>query len=112
MSDPIAHDEARLRVLEVGHRQLTDQMAEIAVELREIRMALGCGESRMGSIETDLRDARETLAEVRDILQVTRAGLKVLGGIGTAVRWIGYLAAAATALWVFASHVKNGGPRP
>lgn len=104
----VVSQEDRIRILEVSNRMLTDQVAELVVEMREIR---ALSDQRLGAMEAALNAATETTAEVRDILQVAKAGLKVLGGIGTAVRWLGYLSTAALAMWAAFTAVKTGAPK-
>ena len=37
--------------------------------------------------------------EIRDVIVAGKTGLKVLGGIGTAVKWIASVAAAIVTIW-------------
>lgn len=97
--------EKRLMVLEVSNNLLTDQMAELLVELRDLRRT---GDSRLGSLETGLAANSVTTSEVRDILQVAKTGLKVIGGIGTFVKWVGGVAAAVAALWGLYVTARSG----
>ena len=104
--------EQRVRVLEVHHRVLAEQMGEISIAMRDIQSCLQRGDSRMGGLETELSKNSSTTAEVREILDTARAGLKVLGGIGTMVRWAGYLAAAGAALYTGWYMLTHGGKPP
>jgi len=104
--------DQRLRILEAGHRLLAEQIAEAVAALREGAFSAQRVESRMGILETELAANSETTTEVREILATARAGLKVLGGLGTAARWVGYLAAAATAVYALWYTVTHGGKPP
>jgi len=109
--NPLTSDQ-RLRVLEAGHRVLTEQLAEVAVRLQEVSQCLQLGEARMGNIETELRANSATTVEVREILSTAKAGFKVLGGIGTLVRWAGYLAAAGATIYTAWHMLTHGGKPP
>ena len=110
-TDPLTTDQ-RVRVLEVHHRVLAEQMAEISVAMHDIKSCLQRGDGRMGGLEAELSKNSTTTTEVREILDTARAGLKVLGGIGTMVRWMGYLAAAGAALYTGWHMLTNGGKPP
>ena len=49
-TDPLATDQ-RVRVLEVHHRVLAEQMAEISVAMHDIKSGLQRGDGRMGGLE-------------------------------------------------------------
>lgn len=105
-------DHQRIRVLEAGHRVLIEQLADVAVTMQEVKDCLQKGDNRMASLETELTTNSTVTAEVRDILSVAKVGLRVLGGVGVLVRWVGYLAAAGAAIysaWYMATH---GGKPP
>jgi len=104
--------EQRVRVLEVHHRVLAEQMAELSVVMQDIKTCLQRGDSRMGGLEHELSKNSTTTTEVREILDTARAGLHVLGGIGTLVRWAGYLAAAGAALYTGWYMLTHGGKPP
>lgn len=98
----------RIRVLEVSNRLLSDQMAELLVEVRDLRRT---GDTRLSSLEAGLAANSGTTEEVRDILQVAKAGLKVIGGIGTFVKWVGGIAAGLAALWGLYVTARSGFPK-
>lgn len=104
--------EDRIRILEVNHRLLTDQMAEVVVSMQAIERCLQTGEHRMGGIEAELRTNSTTTTEVRDILDTAKVGLRALGAIGTLVRWAGYLAAAGAALYTGWHMITHDGKPP
>lgn len=70
------------------------------------------GSRRMELFETELRENTTATLEIRDILQAARVGLKVLGGIGIAAKWLGTLAAAALAIWTFVYALLHNGATP
>lgn len=103
--DPLPSDQQRIRVLESGHRLLAEQLAEVAVCLRK-------GETRMGSIETELATNSKLTQEVRDILSAAKGAFKVLGWLGIAVKWIGGITAALTTIYVAGYTATHGGKPP
>lgn len=98
----------RIKVLEMSNRILTDQLAELLVEVRDLRRT---GDTRLSALETELAANSVTTGEVRDILQVAKTGLKVIGGIGTFVKWIGGIAAGLAALWGLYVTARGGIPK-
>ena len=104
--------ERRIEILEIGHAHMTRQMAEITVALQDVSRCLEAGTSKMSGLERELSDNSSTTREVRDILSTARLGFRVLGGLGTAVRWFGYLASAGAACYVAWHMIVNGGRPP
>lgn len=111
MADDLTNDQ-RLRMLEASNRHLTEQVAEQVAAMRAIGAMAARMDSRMGALEVELASNSEVTAEVRDMLQIGRAGLKVLGGLGTAARWVGYLSAAAASVYALAYTITHGGKPP
>lgn len=105
-------NETRLRILEAGHRALTEQQAELVVLGQGTQACLQRGESRMSNIEAELLASGAVIAEIRDILAVAKLGLRVIGGFGVAVRWVGYIAAACAAVYAFGYMILHGGKAP
>ena len=105
-------DQQRIRILESGHHALVEQLAEVAVALRDVQACMQRGDTRMGAMESELSVNSTVTAEVRDILSVAKVGLRVLGGVGTLVRWVGYLSAAGAAIYSAWYMVTHGGRPP
>lgn len=85
--------------------------------IREITSRLDAGSRRMLAIEAELKEHKKELAlntevttEIRDILRMGRAGLRVLGGLGSIAKWLGGIAAAALSIWGFVQTIKSGLP--
>lgn len=88
------------------------QDVELAARLRQIDERLDRGSQRMDLMQDELRGNTEVTTEVREILTAVRAGLRVLGGLGTAASWAGKLAAAGVALWGAFYALTHGGRPP
>lgn len=88
MSDKTTHEDLQLQTPE-------DWQTFVANELRK-------GAGRMAKIEANLKQNTELTSELLSIFAACKGGFKVLGWIGTCVKWIAGLAAAvgviATAL--------------
>jgi hypothetical protein len=110
MTVPDFSQPQRLRVLEVGHQQLVDQLAEMVVSMREMRDCMSKGEGRMSAIEVELKTNSATTTEVRDILSTARGAFRLFGWIGMAVKWLGGIAGAIGALYVAAYSITHGKP--
>ena len=88
--------EQRLRLLEVGFRMTSDQTSELSVLLH--------------SLKDKIDDTQVVNQEVKEILVTAKAGLRVLGILGTGVRWCGYIAAAGAAIYTFWYLLIHGHP--
>lgn len=86
--------------------------ADVAAELLRIDGRLNRGAQRMDDMQAELSRNTLVTTEVRDLLQVARAGLRVLGAIGQAARWVGGLAGAAVAIWGLWQAIRHGTPPP
>lgn len=77
-----------------------------AIEARLDAIEAGTRDSLAATLEGN-RDAREML----EIFQAVKGGFRVLGWLATAVRWAGYLAAGAAAIYG-AWHAIQAGHKP
>lgn len=77
-----------------------------------IDQRLDAGSKRMKSIEQQLAENTELTRDVREFLETGRAGLRVLGVLGSVASWLGKLATAGLALWALFQAIKHGGPPP
>jgi hypothetical protein len=78
--------------------------------LSAIEERLQRGSERMGVIERDLGANTAVTREIRDILELGRSGLRILGHLGTLARWVSYIAGAIGAVFGAAHAVRNGVP--
>ena len=104
-SDPDKRRDAQLAVLLAHARMANDQLAEYQVQQHLL-------EKRLRAMEAELHANTQITSEVRDLLAAFRAGFRVLGWLGHAVRWAGYIAGAAGAVYGFYLLVRHGGPKP
>lgn len=91
-------------------------------QISEIHARLDKGSERMRAIEqeqTEMHDElrRNTAAterygavteEMRDLFELGKAGLRVLGWLGAAVKWAAPVVAAVVGIW----HLIHGGDAP
>ena len=91
----------------------------IAQQFGAIEDRLSEGDVRMTALERQVADMRGELArnseitqDIRDILSAGRLGLRVLGGLGSAVKWAGMLAGGVMAVWGAWQAVMHGGSWP
>lgn len=92
---------------------------ETATLFRAIDERLAAGAQRMNALEErqaalqrELARNSEITGDIREILAACRLGLRVLGGLGQLVRWIGMVATAALAIWAVIYAIKSGTPLP
>lgn len=86
---------------------MTSQEHQQAIQAR-----LDAGDARMRSIEKMLAENTALTRELLDAFQVVKGGVRTLGWIGRAARWISYIAGAALALIGIANVIKTGAPPP
>jgi hypothetical protein len=90
-----------------------------AARLSPINDRLDRGAAKMSSMANDIGEIRAELArnstttnEVRELLDVGRNGLKVLGWLGTAAKWTSTVVAAGLSLYGVIYAVTHGGQLP
>jgi hypothetical protein len=79
-------------------------------DLAHVQRQLAAGDSRMATIEAELKTNTNLTEDVKDLLNAARVGLKVLGWIGTAAVWAGKIAAAIAAMWGAWQLMRHGSP--
>ena len=88
-------------------------------DLDAIKVQAASNGVRIAHVETvqaamleSLRINNELTADIKDLLTAARVGFKVLGGLGTAAKWVGAMAAAGMAIWVALYALTHGGATP
>ncbi len=112
MSDEPNHDSQTIEATLVALGDLRAQVTELtALNHRSIaeRQAIN---TRMTAIEQTLGRNTDMTSELLDVISAVRGGFKVLGWLGTGAKWIGGIAAAATAIWVLIYMITHGGSKP
>lgn len=94
------------------HARLLDSLKTNRDRIDGVHERLDNSSRRMELFEAEMRSNTAATLEVRDILQAARVGLKVLGGIGVAAKWLGTIAAAAFAIWTFVYALMHNGASP
>jgi len=98
---------------EQRNRRTADAAIEqLQTDMQLVKERLDSGARRMNAMQTELTANTAVTAEVRDILDAGRTGLRVRGGLGTAAAWLGKLAAAAVAIWGAFYAITHGGQPP
>lgn len=67
---------------------------------------------QMVQMRSDLGRNTEVTDEIRDILKAARAGFKVLGWLGTGLKWLAGFAAALVTLYGVIYAATHGGKMP
>jgi hypothetical protein len=91
-------------------RELIMDESTIPAELQEIHKRLSAGDHRMGVMEGQLAENTIVTMEIRDILSAAKVGFRVIGGIGSAAKWIGAVAIAIGAVWGLVWGMLHGVP--
>lgn len=89
---PEQRKEAQLRVLLTNARMTIAQLSEFAVMHKAT-------DKRLDKIEIDLADNTKVTREVRELLDTFKGGMKVLGWLGTGMKWAGSIAAAVFSIY-------------
>lgn len=77
-----------------------------------INKRLDAGSTRMKKIESDLQANTVITQQIHDLIVTARAFFKVLGFLGSGMKWLGIIAAAAVSIWGAIQAFKSGGPPP
>lgn len=90
----------------------TPDAHDTAARLAIIDDRLDAGAARMDAMQRELAANTEVTTEIRDLLASFKGGFRVAGWLGVVAKWLGGLAAAATALWVLIYQATHGGQLP
>lgn len=77
-----------------------------------ITKRLDAGSTRMKRIESDLHQNTAITQQIHDLVITAKAFFKILGYLGSGLKWLGIIAAAAVSIWGAVQTFKNGGPPP
>lgn len=113
--DQLTLQERQIGALLEGQHQLAKQMAEIVIAHQEIKAHHVTDLERVIRIERTIGETAVTLAKVEKIVDTVAAlegGLRVLGWLGTFVKWVASIAAACALLWGLFVYAINQGKLP
>lgn len=103
--DPLVSPEHRAAL----ERAIAERLAPINERLDRGAEKMDAMSSSIGEIRAELASNTITTNEVRELLDVGRNGLKVLGWIGIGAKWAGGVSTAILALWTaFYAATHNG----
>ncbi len=86
--------------------------AQIAARLQAIDDRLDRGAEKMDRLGDELEHNSRTTQEVRELLDMAKSGLRVLGWLGVAGKWLGSLATAGLAIYGLVYALTHGGQLP
>jgi chromosome segregation ATPase len=97
----------QLRQLEIAvkaavfdaNRQLEGRLDGVRQQVVEIHEQLAEGGRRMQSLDKELSENTRTTSEMRDMFDTAKKGLRILGGIGAALKWLSAIAGAVAAVY-------------
>lgn len=77
---------------------------------------LSAGEKRMNGLDSRIaentrltQELKADTGELLDIFKSIKGGIRVIGWIGAAAKWVGGLLGAALAIWAFIQSITHGG---
>ena len=80
--------------------------------LAAIEARLERGSQHMDLIDQAMLENTALTQEIRDILTTAKTGFRVLGGLGTLVKWTGMVAGGLLALYTAIYALAHGGATP
>lgn len=96
-----------------------EEAAAVKARLDAIEDELRQGRERMGRIEASVaentaltREGTAVTQEVRELMELGKAGFKVLGWLGAGAKWLGVIATAGVALYSAFYAATHGGRLP
>lgn len=90
-----------------GASEWAEELAKLESRIND-RFSLGS--RRMDDMQAELTRNTTVTTEVRDLLLMVRAGLRVLGAMGTVGKWLLGLITGALALWGAVQALLHGKP--
>lgn len=103
---------AQVRVLLQHSQTLAQQIAELTITQQQAAERLAKGDARMARLEAGLEENTAVTTQVRDLLTAFQGGFKVLGWLGTGLKFVGGLAVACTAIYTALYMATHGGQLP
>ena len=103
---------ASMRVLAESHAQLVQQMAEVTVAHHQATEQRREQAKRLAALEGQLTRNTDMTAELLDVVSAVKSGFRVLGWLGTAAKWLGYIAAGAGAVYTLFYMATHAGQPP
>lgn len=104
--------DAQTRVLDTSIRQVAMQISDLTIGQQIAAQKVSAAEMRMAALEKALGANTEITREVRDLLDALKGGMKVLGWMGTGLKWLGAIAAAGMAIYTGVYMLTHGGELP
>jgi hypothetical protein len=71
----------------------------IGMQFQSIEDRLAEAEKQLSAMREELRDNSEITQDIREILVAAKVGLRVLGGLGQLVKWLGIVAGGVAAVY-------------
>jgi hypothetical protein len=87
------------------------RLNELTSDLAENTKATKSNAASIGRLETSVKSVEKNTAEIVEFFQAGKGAFKFLGWLATAAKWVGYIAAAFTALYG-AIHLAKTGINP
>jgi chromosome segregation ATPase len=87
-----AADDLRERYIGMQFHSIEERLAEAERRMSDV-------EKQLAAMREELRDNSEITQDIREILIAARVGLRVLGGLGQVVKWIGIVAGGLAAIY-------------
>ena len=88
------------------------QLEYLATVVTKIEERLESGSKRMDTFEKSMQVNNEMTGEIHAMFSAGKGGLKVLGWLGSIVKWLGMIAMAALAIYTAFYALLHGGAPP
>lgn len=87
-------------------RQLITNVRYLSARVEVLSANQKTHDATLAALRKELADNTELTNDIKELLSTARAGIRVLGWLGGAVKWLGALASAALAIWGFMQLLK------
>lgn len=95
-----------------GNSAYDAQLNYLATLITKVEEQIGDGKTRMDKFEKALAVNNELTGEIHAMFTAGKGGFKVLGWLGSIVKWAGMIAAGLLALYTALYAVLHGGATP
>jgi hypothetical protein len=112
MPDNAPAPPSTIQILAASHELLTAQMTELAIGQQFATKERRQQGERMTQIEELLAENTQMTAQMLDVVKAVKGGIRVLGWIGVAAKWLAGLAAAVAAIYTLIYMATHGGSKP
>lgn len=94
-------------VMDTMHGNDTE-LRSVKEDVAAVKTDVAAVKTDIAAVKTDTAQMKEQFAEMVAIMEYGKSGMRVLGGLGTALKWMVQVVAPLAALWIAVQKYRSG----